>query len=160
LGRHGPTKARRGLGPGWATVFTLRAGTARPKKCLGFPGPNPFGTKHDGLGPDWPGPAQFPALLLWSYSYSTIAKNHASQTSPAVRNNELRASGPDYDFRRGALHMFRQFMDTSTFVSFLFYQSQCVIHSSMFSTHVYDKAYLSPLPLFPLLLLALALIIP
>jgi hypothetical protein len=27
-------------------------------------------------------------------------KNHASQTSPAVRNNELRASGPDY-FRWG-----------------------------------------------------------
>lgn len=105
-------------------------------------------------------PGQVRRCLLWSYSYSTIAKNHASQTSPAVRNNELRASGPDYDFRRGALHMFRQFMDTSTFVSFLFYQSQCVIHSSMFSTHVYDKAYLSPLPLFPLLLLALALIIP
>jgi hypothetical protein len=56
LGRHGPKKARRGLGPGWATVFTLRAGTARPKNLLGFAGPNPFGTKHDGLGPGWPGP--------------------------------------------------------------------------------------------------------
>jgi hypothetical protein len=62
LGRHGPTKARRGLGPDWATVFTLRAGTARPKNCLGFLGPNPFGTKHDGLGPGRPGTAQFPAL--------------------------------------------------------------------------------------------------
>jgi hypothetical protein len=55
-------KARRGLGPGWATVFALRAGTARPKSLLGFLGPNPFGTKHDGLGPGWPDPAQFPAL--------------------------------------------------------------------------------------------------
>jgi hypothetical protein len=64
LGRHGPTKARRGLGLGWATVFTLRAGTTRLKKCLGFPGPNPFGTKHDRLGPGWPGPAQFPAQLV------------------------------------------------------------------------------------------------
>jgi hypothetical protein len=26
----GPTKARRGLGPDWTTVFTLRADTARP----------------------------------------------------------------------------------------------------------------------------------
>jgi hypothetical protein len=63
MGRHGPTKARRGLGPDWATVFTLRAGTARPKNCLGFLGPNPFGTKHDGLGPSRPGTAQFPALI-------------------------------------------------------------------------------------------------
>jgi hypothetical protein len=31
---------------------------------LDFPGPNPFGTKHDGLRPGWPGPAQFPALLM------------------------------------------------------------------------------------------------
>jgi hypothetical protein len=62
LGRHDPTKARRGLGPGWATVFTLQADTARHKNCLGFPGPNPFGTKHDRLGPGWPGPAQFPTL--------------------------------------------------------------------------------------------------
>jgi hypothetical protein len=62
LGRHGPTKARHCLGSGWATVFILRAGTTRPKNCLGFPGPNPFGTKHDGLGPGWPGPAQFAAL--------------------------------------------------------------------------------------------------
>jgi hypothetical protein len=30
---------------------------------LGFPGPNPFDTKHDGLGPGSPGPAQFPARL-------------------------------------------------------------------------------------------------
>jgi hypothetical protein len=62
------TKARCGLGPGWATVFTLRAGTTRPKNCLGFSGPNPFSTKHDGLGPGWPGPAQFPALSLAPYS--------------------------------------------------------------------------------------------
>ena len=44
LDRHGLKKARRGLGPSWATVFTLRAGTARPKDLLGFAGPNPFGT--------------------------------------------------------------------------------------------------------------------
>jgi hypothetical protein len=56
LGRHGPKKARRGLGPGWTTVFILRAGTARPKNYLGFAGPNPFGTKHDWLGSGWPGP--------------------------------------------------------------------------------------------------------
>jgi hypothetical protein len=62
LGRHGPKKARRGLGSGWATVFILRTGTARPKNHLGFAVPNPFGTKHDGLGPGWPDPAQFPAL--------------------------------------------------------------------------------------------------
>jgi hypothetical protein len=60
----GSTKTRRGLGPDWTTVFTLRADTARPKNCLGFTGPNPFGTKHDRLGPGWPGPAQFPALAL------------------------------------------------------------------------------------------------
>jgi hypothetical protein len=64
LGRHGPTKAWRGLGPGWATVFTLRAGTTRPKNCLGFLGPKPFDTKHDGLEPGRPGTAQFPALAL------------------------------------------------------------------------------------------------
>jgi hypothetical protein len=64
LGQHDPMKARYGLGPGWATVFTLRAGTALPKSFLGFPGPNPFGTKHDGLGSDWPSPTQFSALVL------------------------------------------------------------------------------------------------
>jgi hypothetical protein len=63
LGRHGPKKTRRDLGPSWTTVFTLRAGTTRPKNLLGFAGSNPFGTKHDGLGPGWPGPAQFPALF-------------------------------------------------------------------------------------------------
>jgi hypothetical protein len=62
FGRHGPTKARRGLGPGRTTVFILRAGTARPKSFLGFPGPNPFDTKHDWLERGWPGPAQFPSL--------------------------------------------------------------------------------------------------
>jgi hypothetical protein len=72
LGRHGPTKTRHGLGPGWATVFTLRAGTARPKKCLGFSGPNPFGTKHDGFGPGWPGPAQFPALIRTTINNATL----------------------------------------------------------------------------------------
>jgi hypothetical protein len=36
-------------------------GTA--KNCLGFLGPNLFGTKHDGLGPGRPGTAQFPALV-------------------------------------------------------------------------------------------------
>jgi hypothetical protein len=46
-----PMKARRGLGPGWATVLTLRAGTTRHKTFLGFPSPNPFDTKHDRLGP-------------------------------------------------------------------------------------------------------------
>jgi hypothetical protein len=29
-------KARRGLGPSWATVFTLRAGTVRQKKLWAF----------------------------------------------------------------------------------------------------------------------------
>jgi hypothetical protein len=62
FGRHGPTKARRDLGLGWATVFILWASTTRPKNRLGFPSPNPFGTKHDGLGTGWPGPTQFPAL--------------------------------------------------------------------------------------------------
>jgi hypothetical protein len=57
LGQHDPTKARRALGPDWATVLALRAGTARPKKILGFPDPNPFDTKHDGLEPGWPDPA-------------------------------------------------------------------------------------------------------
>jgi hypothetical protein len=62
LGRHDPTKARYGLGPGWVIVFTLRASTAMLKSFLGFPSPNPFGTKHDGLGPGWLGPTQFLAL--------------------------------------------------------------------------------------------------
>jgi hypothetical protein len=57
LGRHGPTKARRGLGLDWTTIFALRTVTEWPKKILGFPDPNPFGTKHDGLGPGWPGTA-------------------------------------------------------------------------------------------------------
>jgi hypothetical protein len=56
LGRHDPTKARRGLGSGHATVFTLRVGTVQSKSFLGFPDPNPFGTKHDGLGPAQTGP--------------------------------------------------------------------------------------------------------
>jgi hypothetical protein len=72
LGRHGPKKARRrGLGPGWTTVFRLRAGTARPKNLLNFAGPNPFGTKHDGLGRA--GPAQFPALLRSIASSSSFS---------------------------------------------------------------------------------------
>jgi hypothetical protein len=62
MGRQGPTKARRGLGPDWGTVFVIQTDTTRPKSFLSFPGPNPFDTKHDGLGPGWPGPAQFPAL--------------------------------------------------------------------------------------------------
>jgi hypothetical protein len=77
MGRHGPTKARRGLGPDWATVFTLRAGTARPKNCLGFLGPNPFGTKHDGLGPSRPGTAQFPALQATRHP-----KKNSNDSSP------------------------------------------------------------------------------
>jgi hypothetical protein len=64
LGRHGPKKARRGLGPDRVTVCTLQTDTAQPKNCLGFPGPNLFSTKHDGLAPGWPDPAQFPALLM------------------------------------------------------------------------------------------------
>jgi hypothetical protein len=52
---------RAGLGPCWTTVFTFRASTPRPKSLLGFPVLNPFGTKHDGLGPGRAGPAQFPA---------------------------------------------------------------------------------------------------
>jgi len=63
LGRHGPKKARRALGPGWASIFTLWAGTARPEIFLGRLGPTPFGPKHDGLGPCRPDPAQFPALV-------------------------------------------------------------------------------------------------
>jgi hypothetical protein len=65
---------RAGLGParpnegtawfraGLGHCFYTSAGTARPKNCLGFLGPNPFGTKHDEFGPDQPGTAQFPAL--------------------------------------------------------------------------------------------------
>jgi hypothetical protein len=34
------------------------------QKFLGFSGPNPFNTKHDGLWSDWPGPAQFLALRV------------------------------------------------------------------------------------------------
>jgi hypothetical protein len=64
LGWHGPKKARRDLGPGWTTVFILRAGTVRSKNYLGFAGPNLFDTKHDKLGPGWPGPTQFPALSV------------------------------------------------------------------------------------------------
>jgi hypothetical protein len=61
--KEGTTWFRAGLG--WATVLTLRAGTARSKNLLDFVGPNPFGTNHDGLGPSWLNPAQFPAL--WAY---------------------------------------------------------------------------------------------
>jgi hypothetical protein len=56
LGQHGPTEARRSLGPGWTIVFILQASTTRPKSLLGFPDPNSFGTKHDGLGPVRPDP--------------------------------------------------------------------------------------------------------
>jgi hypothetical protein len=74
MGRHDPTKARHGLVPGWTTVFTLRAGTTRPKSVLGFPSPNPFSTKNEGLGldqpgPAQPGPAQFPALIITARTY-------------------------------------------------------------------------------------------
>jgi hypothetical protein len=74
LGRHGPTKAQRGLEPDWTTVFALRDSTARPKSFLGFTGPNsfgtkhpnPFGTKHDGLAR--PGP--IPSTSLDYYNYN------------------------------------------------------------------------------------------
>jgi hypothetical protein len=36
---------------------------------LGFHGPNPFGTKHDGLGPGWPDPAQFLALSSFGFAW-------------------------------------------------------------------------------------------
>jgi hypothetical protein len=85
LGRHGPTKARRGLGPGWTTVFTLRAGTARSKNCLGFLGPNPFGTKHDGLGPGRPGTAQFPALGRHAHRPSALGRHRAQRASLSSR---------------------------------------------------------------------------
>jgi hypothetical protein len=78
LDRHGPKKTRRGLGPDRATVFTLRAGAARPKNLLGFADPNPFDTKQDGLGPGWPGTAQFPALSV----------------TQRIRGAELRPSAP------------------------------------------------------------------
>jgi hypothetical protein len=62
LGRHDPTKARRVLGSGYATVSTLQAGTTRPKLFLGFTDPNPFDTKHDEF--DQADPAQFPPLHI------------------------------------------------------------------------------------------------
>ena len=37
---------------------------ARHEIKTGRIGPNQLGTKHDGLGPGWPGPAQFPALVI------------------------------------------------------------------------------------------------
>jgi hypothetical protein len=103
LGRHGPTKARHGLGPGWATVFTLWAGTARPKKCLGFSGPNPFDTKHDGLGPGWPGLAQFPALgvtvgLLYRYEDQMWPKPKAENV-PRPGPNSACPGRPFFFFR-------------------------------------------------------------
>ena len=49
LGPARPEEGTTGLGPGWATVFILRASTTRPKNLLSFAGPNPFGTKHDGF---------------------------------------------------------------------------------------------------------------
>jgi hypothetical protein len=52
--------------------FTLWAGTARPKNLLGFAGPNPFGTKHDGLGPGRPGP--IPSTM---YGYNILMKGGA-----------------------------------------------------------------------------------
>jgi hypothetical protein len=82
LSRHDPKKARRGLGPGWATVFRLRAGTARPKNLLGFAGPNPFDTKHDGLGSGWPSPAQFPALLPPLPASPTMPRNPTPPKPP------------------------------------------------------------------------------
>jgi hypothetical protein len=93
LGRHGPTKARRGLGPGWTTVFTLRAGTVRPKNRLSFPGLNLFDTKHDGLGPGWPGPAQFAAPAAGTDGWSRCAMVHAwADSSGAQRKGRVVAS--------------------------------------------------------------------
>ena len=81
LGRHGPKKARRALGPGWASIFTLWAGTARPEIFLGRLGPTPFGPKHDGLGPCRPDPAQFPALCTAS-GRSISHVSHGPSQSP------------------------------------------------------------------------------
>jgi hypothetical protein len=46
-------------------------GTAQ--KLFGLFGPNPFGTKHDGLGPGRPGTAQFLALRYTMVYGGTIA---------------------------------------------------------------------------------------
>jgi hypothetical protein len=75
LGRHDPNKARRGLGSGRTTVFTLRAGTARPRNFLGFAGPNPFGTKHDGLGPG-PIPSTTPIVPLHTCIARRLVYHH------------------------------------------------------------------------------------
>jgi hypothetical protein len=69
LGWHDPTKARCDLGLGWTTVFTLRAGTARPKNFLDFRRSNPFGTKHDRLGPAQPGPARPDPIPSTTHKY-------------------------------------------------------------------------------------------
>jgi hypothetical protein len=100
LGRYGPTKARGGLGSDWATAFTLRASTAQPKNYLGFPSPNPFGTKHDGLGPGWPGPTQFPALLLAMAIYSSQAPCRSALTLGAVEHSPCDAASSSAEAKR------------------------------------------------------------
>jgi hypothetical protein len=54
----GPARPKEGTtwfraGPGHCFYTSSWHG---PKKIFGFVGPNPFGTKHDGLEPGWPGP--------------------------------------------------------------------------------------------------------
>jgi hypothetical protein len=51
--KEGTTWFRAGLGH---CFYTSGWGTSWPKNLLGFAGLNPFGPKHDGLGPGRPGP--------------------------------------------------------------------------------------------------------
>jgi hypothetical protein len=90
LGRHGPKKTRRGLGPDWATVFTLRASTAWPKNLLSFAGPNSFGTKHDGFRSGWTGP--IPSTTVDAFSKRQILKKNRRRCS-LVRRGRSAAQG-------------------------------------------------------------------
>ena len=83
----GPARPKEGttwFRAGLDQCFSTSAGTARPKNLLGFAGPNPFVTKHDGLGPGWPGPAQFPVL------HTTVSLYWIKdQSSSNVRSTKL-----------------------------------------------------------------------
>ena len=60
---------------------------ARHEIKTGRIGPNQLGTKHDGLGPGWPGPAQFPALVITKEkgaSLSFFSQGSARATGRAI----------------------------------------------------------------------------
>jgi hypothetical protein len=80
-----------------ATVFTLRIGTARSKRFLGFSGPNPFGTTMGRLGPGPDRPSPIPSTRCGATSvagqeYICNEKNHKVGFKMAPDDDQMQGS--------------------------------------------------------------------